>query len=314
MTFRIDFVKNAKVSFKVRISLLKFQALFVVIICLSFMQAPCARAEIPGGVHWGKTDFPPFTIISGRFEGQGVIDRMIDFYIDKLPAHRQATFKGSLQRVLTEMQKGKHVCHGSLLRKQDREAFAEFAEPNMIQFANGILTTRNNLEKFKPFLVNGTTIDFEKLVASGNITVRYHADRSYSEKVDSILKKYEPENLPTLMRKTGLKETDKEVTLMFNGRIDAVIGRPEEGLYVSRLTGFDAKEIVFFKVKGGKPFNYAQAACAKGAWNDAFFKDLDALSKQYRLSEEFMSFYMEWLPQNLKKAYPAMLKKAFHKK
>lgn len=274
-----------------------------------------ATADNFVNMKWGRTDFPPFTIISGPYEGQGVIDKMIDFYIKNLPNYKQTKISGSLRRVLTEMENGKHVCHGSLLKKKQREIFADFLEPNMIQFANGVITTVYNAEKFNPFLIDDNTIDFEKLVFSGSLKIRYNVGRSYSELIDKVIEKSETLERSSLVRKTGLKETDKEIGLILNGRMDGIIGRPEEGLYYSTLKGIKPHEIVFYKIDGDKPYKYAQVACSKGDWNRDFIEEMNALTVNSRLSEEFQSYYMEWLPSNLQKIYPSLLNEAFnHKK
>ncbi|NVK17107.1 MAG: TIGR02285 family protein [Methylocystaceae bacterium] len=260
-------------------------------------------------IEWGRTDFPPFTIIRGEYVGQGVTDRMIDFYIRHLPQYEHHKIIGSLQRVLNNMKNGAQMCHGSLLYKEKRAEYVDYLLPNIAQFANGLITTKEKVDLFTPYLSGDHEIDLEKLIKSGSVKIRYHAERSYSTIIDQVIETYGDKS-DVLMRKTGLKETDKEIQLMMDGRLDAVIGRPEEGLYVmSQVDRADRME--FFKIKGDTPFKFAQIGCAKGNWNKQFIKDVNALTLKYRTSDEFAGFYATWLPENLRVKYLKMVKTVF---
>ncbi|MDV7340531.1 TIGR02285 family protein [Terasakiella sp. A23] len=260
-------------------------------------------------VKWGRTDFPPFTIIRGDLAGQGVTDQMIDFYIRHLPQYDHQKITASLQRVLNNMQKGEQICHGSLLWKKDRAEFVDYLEPNIAQFANGLITTKENAKRFAPYMVDDHTVDFDKLVTESTLKVRYHAKRSYSQVIDQVIETHQDRSA-VLMRKTGLKETDKEIKLLLGGRLDAVIGRPEEGLYV--MTQLDkADQMLFLNIAGDKPYKLAQIGCAKGDWNAQFITDVNALTLKYRTSDEFAGFYARWLPEDLRKIYLKMVKTVF---
>ena len=260
-------------------------------------------------VNWGRTDFPPFTIIRGDYAGQGVTDQMIDFYIQHLPQYQHTKVIGSLQRVLKNMQNGSQMCHGSLLYKKKRAKYVDYLLPNIAQFANGLITTKAKLPLFKPYLSKDHEIDLERLIQSGTVKIRYHAERSYSAIIDKVIDSYGWKS-DVLLRKTGLKETDKEIQLLMDGRLDAVIGRPEEGLYVMAQAGSEDR-MVFLNIKGDKPFKFAQIGCAKGDWNKQFIKDVNALTLKYRTSDEFAGFYARWLPENLREKYLKMVKTVF---
>ncbi len=260
-------------------------------------------------IEWGRTDFPPFTIIKGDFAGQGVTDKMIDFYIRHLPHYDHKKIVGSLQRVLTNMRNGVHLCHGSLLWKKKRAEYVDYLEPNIAQFANGLITSTDNFEKFKPYLVDDHVVDFRRLVTESTLKVRFHAERSYSTVIDEVIDLYGTSS-NVLMRKSGLKQTDKEISLLLEGRLDAVIGRPEEGLYVMQQLGKRDK-MVFLNIKGDTPFKLAQIGCTKGQWNKKLIKDVNALTLKYRSTDEFAGYYARWLPENLRNRYFKMVKTVF---
>ncbi|NVJ92167.1 MAG: TIGR02285 family protein [Methylocystaceae bacterium] len=263
----------------------------------------------PVKVIWGRTDFPPYTIVRGDNAGKGVTDQMIDFYIAHLPQYQHEKIVGSLQRVLTHMKSGHTICHGSLLWKKERTEFAEYLEPNMLVFANGVLTTKRNLKNFKPYMVDAHTIDFERLVSESHLKIRYHAERSYSDVIDDVISRYAGKS-PVLVRKTGLKETDREMQLLLDGRLDAILGRPEEGLFA--LQELKRKnQLMFLTIKGHKPYLKTQIACAKGAWNDQFIKDVNAVTRKYRKSKIMSDYYIKWLPENLGTTYRQLLQNVF---
>jgi uncharacterized protein (TIGR02285 family) len=263
----------------------------------------------PVKIIWGRTDFPPFTIVRGENAGKGVTDQMIDFYIAHLPQYHHEKIVGSLQRVLTQMRTQQPICHGSLLWKKKRTEFAEYLEPNMLQFANGVITTKTRLKKFEPYMVDAHTINFEKLIAGSMLKIRYHAERSYSPVIDDVIDRYELES-QALLRKTGMKQTNKEMLLLLDGRLDAILGRPEEGLYALQELGRKEK-LVFLTINGDKLYQKVQIACAKGAWNDQFIKDVNAITRKYRKSEKMSDYYIQWLPENLGTTYRQLLQEAF---
>ncbi len=266
-----------------------------------------AKAEVQ--LNWGRTDFPPFTILRGENAEDGVVDHMINFYIKHLPQYQHKKISASLGRVLNEMQQGRPVCHGSLLKTKKREAFVEYSLPNMVQFANGILLAPSSIEKFRPYMLDDYTVNLEKLVREGRVKIRYHMKRSYSPLIDRIIDEY-ADKTPYLMSKTGKKETVKEVSLLYRGTIDGLIGRPEEGQFAVKELKL-SKDIRFLTIAGDKPYLFAQVGCAKGAWNDRFLKDLNKLIIKYRRSDIFADFYGRWLPKDLRQRYKKMVKRVF---
>ena len=289
---------------------MKVNALKFLTMCFLLCFFAQTNVAFASTIQWARTNFPPFTILEGDTAGQGVVDRMIDFYIQKLPQYDQVKIEASLTRVLDTMERGLPVCHGSLLKKVEREAFADFLLPNMVQFSNGIVTSRKQLAQLRPHLVDDVTIDFLSLVRDNQLSIRYHANRSYSPFIDEIIQRHSDKPETSLAVKTGMKNTPKDIQLILKGRLSGVIGRPAEGYFASRMLE-EGEELIFLSIAGQPKVQTAQIACAKGAWNRAFINDVNAVTLQYRKSNEFKQYYLEWLPENIRHEYPTLLDEAF---
>ncbi len=260
-------------------------------------------------VTWTVTSFPPFIITEGPQAGEGIADKAVDFFIAQTPEYSHKKQEATLQRVLRMMREGKHVCNGALLRTKEREEFIDYAEPYIAIFPNGVLTSKDGLSKLKPFLIDDHTIDFDKLVASDQVRLRYDAERSYSPIIDQTLKAHRNTS-KMLYKSTGKIDLKTDLKQVFAQKIDAVLGRAEEAYNVVGDRK-DAKNLVFLSIAGDEPYQFGHVGCAKGSWNDEFIDNLNRVTWTHRTSKMFSSFYTRWLPPSLRKRYDVIVYQVF---
>ncbi|MDV7341101.1 TIGR02285 family protein [Terasakiella sp. A23] len=262
-------------------------------------------------VTWSVTSFPPFVMTQGTDKGEGIADKTVDFYISQTPDYNHKKVPMTIQRVLKMMRDGKPVCNGALLKNKEREEFIDFAAPYIAIYPNGVLTTKAGFEKMRPYLTDDHTVDFELMVKSDQIRLRYDAERSYSPIIDKVLRDHIG-RVKKLDKSTGEIDLHTDLKHVLSRNIDAVLGRAEEAYYqVKDNKGID--DLIFLSIAWDKPYQFGHVGCTKGAWNDALIADLNRISKTHRTSKMFTSFYTRWLPPTMRDRYDTLSKDVFGK-
>lgn len=226
-----------------------------------------AWSAMPQNVVWTRTDFAPYFILEGDAAGQGIADRVIKLFQQRIENYQHSEEAMSLKRVLRSAREGQPFCHVALLKTPQREQFIEYSKPYMMNYANGLLTIKRGLLEMGLDKDEPKGVDFAALAERPDITISVHDGRSYSPMIDDVIARNLASETGALRLKTGKKEMSRLFRMMQIGRLDAIVARPEEGFFYAEAAKLN-EPLFFLNVANDVRYSYGRVGCAKGEWND----------------------------------------------
>jgi len=137
-------------------------------------------------------------------------------------------------------------------------------------------------------------ISFAELLKHKELMLGVVPNRSYSEKIDSIISTVMPEQITFRPGENVLESLTKMLSI---GRIDIVLGYPDEHEYIAKklnLTG----EVISLEIKETPKYSEGYIGCNL---NDLGRHNIEALEKALKKMHKQKAFYKiltRWLPRN----------------
>ncbi|MFW1676526.1 TIGR02285 family protein [Pontibacter sp. JAM-7] len=269
-------------------------------LCLLTSAQVQAERTLPQ-VTWSRTDFAPYFIVQGPYENQGISDKVIQLLISQIPSYQHQAIVMTLPRMLNDAQQGKPICHASLLKTQAREAFIEYSDPVMINYANGIITSAAGLQKFGMSPETITDIDLASLRGKP-LSIMVYQGRSYAPHIDQIIAEDRRTDNSIFRVKSGTSEHDRLIRQLFAKRLDGFMGRPEEA-YFDSVSHHIRQKLYLIGLTGQPRTSVTRIGCTKGSWNDDLLKEINRLVKTKTMRQAINKAYINWLPEQLRGSY-----------
>lgn len=268
--------------------------------CNSIQAIEERTAKLPD-VNWSRTDFAPFYILEGEFENDGISDNVIKLLSKRIKGYHHQAVAMTLSRMLENARQGIPTCHVALRKTAKREVFIEYSDPIMINYANGIITSKANLARFGMSSDNIKEIDFRSLTKQ-QLNISIHEGRSYSPVIDQVISETINQPDSIFLVKSGKKDQDRLIKLLLAERLDGFIARPEE-VYFNKISSKLAEPLFLIGIEGQPIASVVHVGCTKGEWNDSLLEQINQLTKEEDIRAHINQNYMRWLPEQLKKRY-----------
>lgn len=282
----------------------------MVLVCGTVLFGSCMGicGELPK-IIWIHADFPPSTILTGEDKGKGVGDKTEKLLQDRLTEYEHTETVANYKRIIVQLEAGDKVICTALLKSPEREKFIEFSEISQISFPNGIILKETTYSEIKKYLNNNGELDLEKLLLS-DPKIGISKGRVYGEAVDTILAKHK--NNDSVYERSGTDIFKGLIKMMLAGRIDMVLGYPQEFKYVAKEIG-NKESIMYLPVKGMPDYLPVYIGAPKNAWGKAIIKKINSILLEKRHTEEYLKFYEDWIYENSIPRYRQVAKQVYGK-
>lgn len=143
----------------------------------------------PSHIQWAINDAPPFHILNGPYQNQGICDALIAAVHRALPEVRASVWVMPQPRISQALQAKTSVCFPCMIYREHHNDYATFTQPTHIYEPYQILTRTQLVSD----LVNhvGQPITLGSLLAQPQYRFGYPAGRRYAE-LQLLLDKYPP--------------------------------------------------------------------------------------------------------------------------
>lgn len=276
-------------------------SLAALLLPFSYVAADEAQVVVEQDVVWARTDFPPFFIVAGEYDNQGISDNLIKAFTARISGYRHHTAVMTLSRMLDNAKKGVPTCHVALLKTPEREQFIEYSEPVMISYANGIITSAEGLKRLGLDQNLVQYVDLDSLVGR-EISISVHQGRSYSAVIDAAIASQRDNPASIFQIKAGHQEQERLIKQVLANRLDGFIARPEE-VYFRKFSSKVAPPLYLVGIEGQPLVSKGYVGCTKGDWNNSLLDQLNYLIRQPDVRDAIYRDHMQWLPDNLAKHY-----------
>ena len=276
---------------------------FVLIVTFFICQALAGEKQ---QITWIKLDFPPLYILSGDKVGLGFSDRVIDYFVQKLPQfdHDIVVYPNYL-RIEKEAASGVRLCDAAAFyiapEQRSNESPWQISAPHTVFSLHNIFIHRSQAHLFKP------TESLRKLVSRKEFTLGMQAGRPFGEQLDSIIDKYSLKQnlvLRTAGDYTGL------YTMLKNGSIDYVIDYYPQMIYSASKIGLREEEFHLVEIEEIKgQYSLAAIRCQKNMTEA--INSINSVLLRERTSQEFKTMTQRW---GVRKPNEALAEKIYQEK
>lgn len=284
------------------VSLIKILGCILAILALA---APCPAGDRT--ITWMTADFPPVSIPEGPLKGQGYGDVIQKAIQDRMPEYTHESLLGNMNRLYHEYRQGQPVCSVSLYKTPERKDFIYFSIPSTFTLPNRLILRAEDAEGIE----ETESISLATVLDEGEIRLGIAANRSYGRPLDTVLDRH---------RKTGKLHIyvgddlfENLLRMLVAGRLDAILGLPEEVMFVAE--GLGVREAIV-SVALTETLDDPRAwmgyvGCSRTDWGRAVIDSVNRALRDARPTAEYRRAYERWLDAEGKGIYRRLYDQVF---
>lgn len=254
-------------------------------------------------ITWIKVDFPPVFINGSVNTNKGVMDCILERFIENMPEYRHKIVFANVSRIQDLMKKGENICFIASFKTKEREEYSCFSIPETISFPNMLITRSDFHNKV---IGNKEEISLEWLIKKG-YTGGVTKQRAYGLKIDETLKKYQ--NNKNLIFRSGSSGLEGLLNMLDEQRIDFTIGSPWELVQAQKNMKIE-KQFSIIKITDSlNTWNKIYAACPKTPWGKNFIIRLNKIINTEKSKPEYLNCQTRWYPDSVVEKFREKYKK-----
>lgn len=246
---------------------------------------------------WLTADFPPYTIVSGSYKEQGSIDYVHKLVKDELKEYKHIKMVANSKRVFHEIKNRDMVGYPSAIKSKERERYTIFSVPFLLVLPTGVITLKDKLGKFSPFIEKGE-FNLKKAVTQSRLILGRSVGRAYGGSIDKIIKQFPDNRNIKIFYKDLFKSSINGLVV---GNVDYIVGYPSEAFYF--LNKENRIKIVNIHVKGMPEFLLGYYAFPKTKWGNKIVKRVNKVLLKHRNTEHVLKAFERWMDDHTKKLY-----------
>lgn len=247
-------------------------------------------------VTWMLSDFPPYSILKGKYIREGRHDKVFELLQEHLPDYEHHEMVGSVTRLLSELGAGKKVCT-TLLKTAEREKFIYYSIP--MDFDPPLTVT---IKRSKAILFNNTKeLSFKKLIQNKQLQLGIQSGRSYGKMIDPLLEKYKGQK--HIYLREGKELYEGLLKMLISDRLDYILGYPVETVYVGKMLGIEDKVINIPLKEHLNTYSLGCIGCSKTEWGLQIIEKINTILRKQRPTKHYRSIEERWLDENILESY-----------
>lgn len=242
---------------------------------------------------------PPSFIQKGPLKNQGFSDVIGNLIRERLTDYEHHRIVTNVVRHFDDFKSGKKVCGIDLYRTKEREAFMYFSLPSMLALPPVLIVRKDKMDMFGA----DTLVSLESILANEEFRLGFSSDRSYGQRLDSILKQHlERKNLIVF---SGQELRQNYFKMLLLDRLDGLIALPCEAKYHAEQMGIhDRIATVMFRESQQGPEAWMSAvACPKNEWGREVIDKINTILIQIRPNAPYRHAYERWLDESSLRQY-----------
>lgn len=248
----------------------------------------CCNAQAENNIiYWQTYDSPPGFIQSGKFKGEGFVQKVLARIIAHMPDYQHEMPVTSLARSLEDIRLGKQVCHPSLLITPERREYIHFSD------YMGFNPTHRLILRKSFFLAKtpNQAINLAEQLSNENMTFAFIKGRSFGQEIDEYIAKLNPYTRMVLLTNGNHVSLFR---LIANGRVDAAIAYPFELGFFTQNQQEEGEALLALQIKGVLPYVAGSVGCPKNPWGTKVIARVNEILKTLKPSEEYKQALTTW--------------------
>nr|WP_281255647.1 TIGR02285 family protein [Desulfamplus magnetovallimortis] len=231
-------------------------------------------------ITWMILDWPPWMILEGEDKGNGRFNHILKVAQDNLPEYDHVTEIMNWARFWHEVEQNNNICYPFGLKSGNRENLVYYSIPHTFVLPNAIIIKKADADK----LGNPESYSIVTLLSDKRFNGYAEKNRSFTEKVDTLLKKYESGS--NLTRVSARAES--LIKMVSTGRIDYTIEYPIVAEYYNKK-GDDTASITSIPISEMEPYSYVYLCCTKNEWGKRIIEKWNEVLRRIKTTDEYRS-------------------------
>jgi len=268
-----------------------------------------APVSAKDSVTWMEAPMPPYFIKEGVNLNQGYGDEITRILQTHLPDYTHEQVSTNITRHFYKFKQGEKVCSAGLYRTPEREEFMYFSIPSFLTLPAVIIIKK---EKFSSF-DNRTSVSLDEILRNHQLMIGLSKDRSFGTVLDAILSQHRDHK--NVVETSGPELSRNLFKMLMIGRLDGVIGLPEEQLYQAEQMGIrdQLMTVTIEENQQGYEGWFSSVGCTKNEWGKKIIADINKVLLSQRPTEPYRAAYERWLDPNSIENYRTVYKEFFLK-
>jgi len=275
---------------------------------LFFIISPL-NLQAKDSITWMEAVAPPFFIHEGNLKGQGYEDLITDLLTENLPLYDHKHMIATISRHYQQWKQGEKSCSLAMFKTPERKEFAYFSIPSVFTLPTVLIIRKDNLNTFG----GKKNVHLQQLLEGKNITIGRSKNRSYGILVDDVLNHFGNDN--NIFSFQGPELSLNLFKMLTGGRIDALVGLPEEAMYLAETLGFK-DQIMTLNISENQNDHNASltyVACSKTEWGKKTIDTINSVLLEQRPTERYRAAYERWLDPSSIEEYRQLYSDVFLK-
>lgn len=244
-----------------------------------------AAAEAKDTITWRVTDFPPYMIVAGPDRQHGLHDQIQQFLQARLLEYQHEQIVATFPRLIEEIKNGKHWCYVNGTKNDERQDWAYFSLPTIINLPYRIIVHKDQRAKFQRF---GIPLSLETLLADRSLHTVEVRGQSFNPAIDALLRRLPPAQSPSFAG-----HTMQMYKMLLYGRIDYLIGLPLAAFYSAKQLGYkDSLAALRFQEAGEE--DITRVMCPKNEWGKSVIEQINVILRRERPKPEYRRLMEAW--------------------
>jgi uncharacterized protein (TIGR02285 family) len=239
-------------------------------------------------IFWFRRHSPPAIFLNGEEQGQGFVDKTLDFFIDRMPEFKHVRAQANIPRFMKLATQRDPVCMPGLVKSAERQLFLTYSMPIFFLNKEGIVSTDNGMQAMH---ASASQQNVQHTVRAVRIT-----GRSYHPATNAIFAQ-----LHTAGHISVLASQLDAFKMLFAGRLDLVPAYPVEWYYYQKKLQ-TAVNLRFQPVQN-KGYTLAYFACSNGPKGQKVIQKVNDIIMAQSIQPAYVRYYLKWLPENLRPAH-----------
>ncbi|TRW48442.1 ABC transporter substrate-binding protein [Aliidiomarina halalkaliphila] len=259
-------------------------------------------ADEPLHIHWAVNTAPPFHVVSGPLQGEGICDVLMDAVDARLP---DITTQRSIlpqTRIRQQFERDENRCFPCMIYRPHAARNAVFTEPTHFYYPHGIITTAARAAEIRERF--GDPVSLTRLLREGDYRYGYPSGRVYGE-LQPVIDAVAPESYRIVH--TGENATMAILAMIKAGRIDFTIDYQILRTFDQYFSG---NQLAFIEIEETSGSHVLGAiGCTDNEWGRMVTERINQVLPEVRQDPEFLRVLNRWFEDKPEQApYNELLK------
>lgn len=235
-------------------------------------------------IHWAINDAPPFHVLHGEYQRQGICDVLTRVVHRYLPEQQINYLHMPQPRIAQAMDNKEPVCFPCMIYKPEGEARAVYSLPSHFYYPHRIITSESTARTLQALY--GEPVSLEKLLDDTRFRLGYPVGRRYGM-LQPLLNEHDP-----FLARAGTGGAVAILHMISSGRLDYTIDYPIVANYFQRL--YNRKMVTLEIAENIKQPVAGAIGCANNAWGKAKIAEINRVIQNIRQDPELSEVLKLW--------------------